>query len=129
MSLQYCVAVFLLEGKALVEQFAEEKVSDSEVLELAKRVEILLDDEVEKVYPDRFANKVEILLRSGERFETRVDFAKGSSERPMSFEEVAEKFKSLAGRVIAERRIDAIVEAVEKFEKLDDIRELTRLLE
>jgi 2-methylcitrate dehydratase PrpD len=58
MSLQYCVAVFLLEGKALVEQFAEEKVSDPKILELAKRVEILLDDEVERVYPDRFANKV-----------------------------------------------------------------------
>jgi len=27
------------------------------------------------------------------------------------------------------RRMDAIVEAIEKFEKLDDIRTLTRLLE
>jgi 2-methylcitrate dehydratase PrpD len=86
-----------------------------------------LDDEIERVYPERFANKVEILLKSGERLETRVDFAKGSSERPMSFEEVAEKFKSLAGRVIAKRRIDAIVETIEKIEKLDDIKKLTRL--
>jgi 2-methylcitrate dehydratase PrpD len=129
MSLQYSIAVFLLEGKAFVEQFTEEKISDPKILELAKRVEIVLDDEMEKVYPDRFANKVEILLRSGERFETRVDFAKGSSERPMSFEEVAEKFDSLAGRVITKKRIDTIVETIEKIEKLDDIRTLTRLLE
>jgi 2-methylcitrate dehydratase PrpD len=129
MSLQYSMAVFLLEGKAHAEQFTEEKISDPKILELAKRVEIVLDDEIEKIYPERFANKVEILLKSGERFETRVDFAKGSSERPMSFEEVAEKFESLAGRVIAKKRIDAIVEAIEKIEKLDDIRTLTRLLE
>jgi 2-methylcitrate dehydratase PrpD len=129
MSLQYTIAVFLLEGKALVEQFTEEKISDPKILELANRVEIVLDDEVEKVYPDRFANKVEILLRSGARFETRVDFAKGSSERPMSFEEVAEKFESLAGRVITKKRIDTIVETIEKIEKLVDIRGLTRLLE
>ena len=129
MSLQYTIAVFLLEGKALVEQFTEEKISDPKILELANRVEIVLDDEVEKVYPDRFANKVEILLRSGERFETRVDFAKGSSERPMSFEEVAEKFESLAGRVITQQQIDTIVETIEKIEKLVDIRRLTRLLE
>ena len=129
MSLQYSTAVFLLEGKALVEQFSDEKISDPKILELAKRVEVVLDDEIEKIYPERFANKVEILLKSGERFETRVDFAKGSSERPMSFEEVAEKFESLAGRVIAKRRIDAIVETIEKIEKLDDIRKLTRLLE
>jgi 2-methylcitrate dehydratase PrpD len=129
MSLQYTIAVFLLEGKALVEQFTEEKISDPKILELANRVEVVLDDEVEKVYPDRFANKVEILLRSGERFETRVDFAKGSSERPMSFEEVAGKFESLAGRVITKKRIDTIVETIEKIEKLVDIRGLTRLLE
>ena len=129
MSLQYSMAVFLLEGKALVEQFSEEKISDPKILELARRVEIVLDDEIEKCYPERFANKVEILLKSGARFETRVDFAKGSSEKPMSFEEVAEKFESLAGRVIAKKRIDAIVEAIEKIEKLDDIRTLTRLLE
>jgi 2-methylcitrate dehydratase PrpD len=129
MSLQYSLAVFLLEGRALAEQFTEEKISDPRILDLAKRVEIVLDDEIERVYPERFANKVEILLKSGERFKTRVDFAKGSSERPMSFEEVAEKFESLAGRAVAKRRIDAIVETIEKIEKLDDIRGLTRLLE
>jgi 2-methylcitrate dehydratase PrpD len=129
MSLQYGMAVFILEGKAFAEQFTEEKISDPKILELARRVEIVLDDEIEKVYPERFANKVEILLKNGERFETRVDFAKGSSERPMSFEEVAGKFKSLAERLIAKKRIDAIVETIEKFEKLDDIRTLTRLLE
>lgn len=129
MSLQYSLAVFLLEGKALVEQFTEEKVSHPKILELAKRVEIVLDDEIEKVYPERFANKVEILLRGGERFEKRVDFAKGSSERPMSFEEVAGKFESLASQGIGKKRINAIVETIEKIDKLDDIRRLTRLLE
>jgi 2-methylcitrate dehydratase PrpD len=129
MSLQYSLAVFLLDGKALLEQFTEERISDPKVLELAKRVEIVLDDEMEQVYPERFASKVEILLKSGQRFERRVDFAKGSSERPMSFQEVAEKFESLAGRVIAKKRIDAIVETIEKIEKLHDIRTLTRLLE
>jgi len=38
-------------------------------------------------------------------------------------------FESLAGRMIAKKRIDAIVETIEKIEKLDDIRTLTRLLE
>jgi len=37
-------------------------------------------------------------------------------------------FENLAGRVIAKKRIDAIVETIEKIEKLDDIRTLIRLL-
>ena len=35
-------------------------------------------------------------------------------------------FESLAGRVISKKRIDAIVETIEKIEKLDDIRILYR---
>jgi hypothetical protein len=35
-------------------------------------------------------------------------------------------FESLAGRVISKKRIDVIVETIEKIEKLDDIRILYR---
>jgi len=128
MSLQYIVAVALLEGKALLEQFEEEKIRDSKILDLAKRVGVVLDEDIEKVYPERYANKVEVILKNGKRFETRVDFAKGSSENPMSFGQVTEKFESLASKVVAKDRIDTIVEYVERIEKVDDIRKFTRLL-
>jgi 2-methylcitrate dehydratase PrpD len=128
MSLQYIMAVAILEGKALLEQFSEDKIADPKILEFAKRVEIVLDDEIEKVYPSQFANKVEVILKNGKRFETRVDFARGSSENPMSFGQVAKKFRSLASQVIAKDRIIAIIEKVEKVERLDDIRNLTQLL-
>jgi 2-methylcitrate dehydratase PrpD len=128
MSLQYIVAVALLEGKAILEQFSEEKISDPKILELAKRVEIVLDPEIEKVYPEKFANKVEIILNNGKKFEARVDFPTGSPENPMSFDQVVEKFESLANKVVTKDRIDTIVEYVERIEKLDDIRKFTRLL-
>jgi len=128
MSLQYIIAVSLLEGKALVEQFSEDKIADPRILALARRVEILLDDGIEKVYPDRYANKVEVVLRNGERFETRIDFPTGSSENPMTFSQVVEKFESLASHVVRKDRIDAIIKKVDGVEKLDDIRDLTQLL-
>ena len=128
MSLQYIIAVSLLEGKALVKQFSEDKIADPRILALARRVEILLDDGIEKVYPDRYANKVEVVLRNGERFETRIDFPTGSSENPMTFSQVVEKFESLASHVVRKDRIDAIIKKVDGVEKLDDIRDLTQLL-
>jgi 2-methylcitrate dehydratase PrpD len=128
MSLQYCMAVVLLEGQALLDQFNEGKISDPKILELAKRVEIVLDPEIEKIYPATFANKVEILLNNGKKFEARIDFPSGSPENPMSFDQVVGKFESLANKVVAKDRIDAIIESVERIEKLDDIRKLTRLL-
>jgi 2-methylcitrate dehydratase PrpD len=128
MSLQYIVAVTLLEGAALLEQFAEEKIADPRVLELARRVEIVADSEIDRVYPERYANRVEIILRDGRRFETRVDDAKGSSERPLSLPEVAAKFRSLSAAEISPQQADQVIATVAKLEELNDIRILTRLL-
>jgi 2-methylcitrate dehydratase PrpD len=128
MSLQYIVAVSLMDGAALLEQFSETRISETQVMALAKRVEIVTDPEMEKLYPGRYANKVEIFLKGGQRFEERIDFARGSVEFPMGFSEIAEKFRSLAGPVIGADRVDALIETVEGLELLDDIRELTRML-
>jgi len=128
MSLQYCVAVSLLEGKALVEQFSEEKISDPEILNLASRVEVILDPEIDRLYPERFASKVEVVLNNGKRFETRVDSPRGSPEKTMTFGEVASKFKSLAGGVMSEDQMEAVIERVGRIEQLGDIRDLTEVL-
>jgi 2-methylcitrate dehydratase PrpD len=128
MSLQYIVAVTLLEGAALLEQFAEEKIADPRVLELARRVEIVADPEIDRVYPERYANRVEIILRDGRRFETRVDDAKGSTERPLSLTEVAAKFRSLSAAELSPQQADKVIEIIANLEQLEDIRVLTRLL-
>jgi len=128
MSLQYIVAVTLLEGAALLEQFAEEKIADPRVLDLARRVEIVADPEIDRLYPKRYANRVEIILKDGRRFETRVDDAKGSIARPLSLPEVAVKFRSLAARQLSPQEADQVIETVANLEQLEDIRVLTRLL-
>jgi 2-methylcitrate dehydratase PrpD len=128
MSLQYIVAVTLLEGAPLLEQFTEEKIADPRVLDLARRVQIVADPEIDRVYPERYANRVEVILKDGRRFETRVDYAKGSSERPLSLPEVAAKFRSLAAGELSPQQAEQVIEAIANLEKLEDIRVLTRLL-
>lgn len=128
MSLQYIVAVSLLDGAAMLEQFTDARISEAQVMALARRVEVVTDPEMDRLYPGRYANKVEILLKDGQRFEARVDFARGSAESPMDFPEVAAKFRSLAACAMTEGRAGKLVETVENLERLDDIRELTRLL-
>ncbi|MFH2076407.1 MAG: MmgE/PrpD family protein [Pseudomonadota bacterium] len=128
MSLQYIVAVSLLDGAAMLEQFSDTRISEPQVMALAGRVEVVMDPEMDELYPGRYANKVEIFLKDGQRFEARIDFARGSAESPMDFSEVAGKFRSLAGPVIAGDRVERLAETVERLEMLDDIRELTCLL-
>jgi 2-methylcitrate dehydratase PrpD len=128
MSLQYITAVALLEGGALLEQFSEAKIVDPRVLALARQVEVVMDPDIDKVYPKRYPNRVEIILKNGNRFETQIDYPKGSVEQPMSFDDVTDKFRSLAGYAVTAAQAECIIEQVERLEKLKDIRKLTRLL-
>jgi 2-methylcitrate dehydratase PrpD len=128
MSLQYIVAVTLLEGAALLEQFSEKKIVDPRVRELARRVEVTVDPDIDRLYPERYANRVEIVLRDGRRFETRVDYPKGSTGRPLSLPEVAEKFRSLTAGALSPAQADQIIATVGHLEQTEDIRDLTRLL-
>jgi aconitate decarboxylase len=117
-----------LEDAALLAQFSEKKLADPQVLELARRVEVVEDPDINRVYPERYANRVEIVLRDGRRFETRVDYAKGSTGQPLSLPEVAEKFRSLAAGELSPAQAYQIVATVGQLEQIDDIRDLTRLL-
>jgi 2-methylcitrate dehydratase PrpD len=83
---------------------------------------------IDRWYPERYANRVEVVLKNGQRFETRIDFARGSVERPIAFPEAVEKFRSLAGYAFTVERAERIIEAVERTEALDNVRDLTGLL-
>lgn len=128
MSLRYCIAAFLHDGQLLLDQFTEKKVLDSEISELSKRVEIVLDPEIERAYPERFASKVEFVLNNGEKLEVRVDFPIGSFESPMSFSQAAEKFRSLARERLSGGQMEEIAAIVQDFEKQEDIRRFTEIL-
>jgi 2-methylcitrate dehydratase PrpD len=58
----------------------------------------------------------------------RMDFPKGSAEQPMSFDEVAAKFRSLASFAVTRDRADRIIDTVNRLEKLPSIRILRDLL-
>lgn len=128
MSLQYIVAVAILEGAALLEQFAERKIADPDLVALAARVRVLVDPDIDRLYPERFPNRVEIVLKDGRRLETRIDFPKGSNEKPMSFDEVGEKFRSLTVDSMPKRQGIRVMEAVGKLERLENIKSLAQLL-
>jgi 2-methylcitrate dehydratase PrpD len=128
MSLQYCIAVALLEGQVLLGQFTREKISDQKILEFAKQIEIVVDPEIDQVYPEKFAGKVELVLKNGKSLIARVDFPTGSPENPMSFQQVVDKFKSQASGPLTEGRINAIIEKVDRIETLANVGEFTQLL-
>ncbi len=128
MSLQYIVAVTLIDGAALPAQFAESRLADPAVLDLARRVRIEVDPDIDRLYPARYANRVAITLKDGRRAAARVDQARGATTRPLDLTEVAAKFAGLSAGALSRDQADRVVAAVGHLETIEAIGDLTRLL-
>jgi 2-methylcitrate dehydratase PrpD len=128
MSMKYCLARALLDGMLYVNQFSQEKLSDPAALELAERVHFVLDEEIDKIYPREFPGMVEIFMKNGKKYKTRVDMPKGSLQNPLSWLDVQEKFSMLSVPVLGPEKAAAIIERVENMETVTDVKELTALL-
>jgi 2-methylcitrate dehydratase PrpD len=128
MSLQYIVAVSLTDGAALLDQFTEDRITDSGLLDLARRVTIVVDPEIDVLYPRAFANRVEVILKNGRRLETRIDHPKGSTAHPMAFADVADKFRGLASRTVSPDTVEQIIDRIRILENEPRIRNLSALL-
>jgi 2-methylcitrate dehydratase PrpD len=96
MSLRFNVAVALVDGQALIEQFTEARIEDPLVCDLASRVEVEVDPEMDAIYPGRYAGIVTIVLDDGRQFRRRVDDPKGMPENRMTADDLDAKFLSLA---------------------------------
>src|SRR5438874_2884149 len=95
-SMEFCVAVLLLYGKATVVEFQDEVVNRPEVQAMLQRVTFYVDPDAEKAGFDKMTTILRIHLKHGRTFSGRADFGKGSPADPMSYEEVAEKFRGNA---------------------------------
>lgn len=95
MSIPYSVAIALATGKAGIAEFADPYVSDASVLNLTKQVDIIPDDELSKLVPDKRVAVVEALMKDGRMLSERVEYPKGEPENPLSPEESFAKFLSM----------------------------------
>ena len=96
MSIPYSVAVALYSGKADIEEFEIDRIKNSDVLSLAKKVKVAADDELTSLFPQKSAAIVELVTNDGASFVERVDYPKGEPENPLSEEEIKDKFMALA---------------------------------
>jgi len=116
MSVPFSVAVAMKTRLASVKEFTSEYYTSSEILNLAKRVEVKEEPGLSQLYPDRRPAIVEIITKGGDTFHERVDYPKGEPENPISDEERKQKFVKLASYCRSEKEIAHIIEIVENAE-------------
>ena len=127
-SMEFCMAILLLYGKADQTIYTDAVANRPEVKNMVERVHFYADAEAEKAGYDKMTTIIRITLKDGRTVSGRADFGKGSPADPMSYDEVAEKFHGCAA--FAEwpsSKATQIVETVRKLETLADVRMLTAL--
>ncbi len=103
-----------------------DKLFDPEIVRLMDRINVVHDPMVEAKYPDKFAGSVTIKAR-GQVFYGFTDLAKGEPEKPLTWEEVVDKFNDLSAVGLNESRRNQIVERVANLETMANIRDLMAL--
>jgi len=127
-SMEFCIAILLIEGKAGLGEFTDAVVNRPDVQAMIDRIHFGVDPEAEKAGYDKMTTILKIHLKDGRVIAGRADFGKGSPANPMSYDEVAEKFHGCADFAQwPTARANKIVDLVRHLEDLEDMRTLTAL--
>jgi 2-methylcitrate dehydratase PrpD len=128
-SLQHKVAVMLID-KAASFQAAHDKarMQDANVLRQRAKVELVPNEELERLYPKR-ETIVEVTLRGGEKLTERVEAVRGTAENPMPRAEVIAKCRDLITPVLGAAVCSRLIEAVMRLERVKNVGEVSALLQ
>ena len=129
MNLPFCVAVLLHDRDFFVDQITEKSIRSDAVLNTANKIEVVEDPEFESLGDEgRHGVNLEVHLQNGTRYSEQILHAKGSDQHPMSKDEILQKFRLLASRVISRPRLEKLEDTLLHLEKLDDARKIAKLL-
>lgn len=128
-SMEFCMAILLLDGRAGLSEFTDAAVERDDVKAMIEKVDFVVDEVAEAAGYHLMTTLIEIELVDGRKISGRADFGKGSPAFPMTYDEVAGKFlenAEFAG--MGRGKAVEVVELVRQLEDLDSLDEVTRRL-
>src|SRR6267154_32525 len=128
-SMEFCLAILLLERKAGLGEFSEKVVRRPDVQEMIRKINFYVDPEAESAGFDKMTSILKIQLKDGRAITGRADFAKGSPANPMTFEEAATKFRGCAEYAgCSKPQAEKIISVVRTLDSVPDVDVLAPLL-
>ncbi|MFC1990336.1 hypothetical protein ACFLVW_07300 [Chloroflexota bacterium] len=123
-SVEFCVAIAFIDGKASLEQFTNERVSDPTVQELISKTKYVHLSEFERTQ----MGEIVVKLRDSQCYARKVERAKGTPQNPLSWGGVSRKYYDCAQSSMPKQEIDHCLEMISKLESIKDITELMNLI-
>jgi 2-methylcitrate dehydratase PrpD len=135
--MEYAMAILLLERAATLTSFTDAVVQRPDVQDMIARVRYSVDPEFNKLELQGASlqamlveqSGLKIYMKSGKVISGVTKPAKGSPENPMTYEEVADKFRGNAEFAKwPKQKADSVIEMVKALETEPDMSRLTAAL-
>ncbi len=126
-SIPFALAVALLYRRIEPEDVSEENLQKPEILELARKVEVVVDQEINSQFPAKTTARVTIHTTRGS-FQTTVEYPRGNPENPLTDDELRAKFRSQTAKIVGEKTCEGLHAAIFDLAHARDVTSLTQLL-
>ncbi len=126
-SMNYCVAVALLNGRLSLSDFTPQAVQRPEVRKLLPKITMTAYEEGAQG-PDptaRLPHKAKITLKNGQTLTGETDWARGTIHNPFEPSDLPEKFRDCCEGFLAPSDFTAVREILENLTALNSVRWLT----
>jgi 2-methylcitrate dehydratase PrpD len=136
-SMEFAMAILLIDRKATLATFTDAVVLRPEVQDMIHRVRYSVDPEFNKLELQGASLQailveqsiLKIYMKDGRVISGRTEPAKGSPENPMTYEEVADKFRGNAEFAKwPKQKAESVIEQVKSLETAPDMNRLTAAL-
>ncbi len=128
-SMEFCMALALLERKVELPQFKDGKVQDPKIQRIIEKTTFAIRPDLSTIENSgNPSTTVKIFMKDGRSFTKTVDEAKGTSGNPLTPEEVRNKYRQCVKGIQPKREAEKTIEIVENLETLKKITTLTDLL-
>lgn len=125
----FMVSAIALRRKAGIHEFNDEFVQSAPVQALMRKVERILDPEIEAKGWEKIRSTVEVDLVDGRKLVEHADERyRGGPDLPFTREELYEKWSDCASLVLPKAAVDEVFELVENLERVADVAQLVRAL-
>jgi 2-methylcitrate dehydratase PrpD len=128
-SLQHLMAVMLLDKTVSFKSAHDEaRMKDPAILKERAKVNLVHDEELEKLMPRRVAI-VEVTLNDGKMLSERVETVRGTAGNPMTREEMIAKARDLIVPVLGAEKFQKLTDSIFGLENVKSVLELRPLLQ
>jgi 2-methylcitrate dehydratase PrpD len=122
-SLEYCIAVALLDGQAQLKQFSADRIQETAVQQLLRKVKYAHPARMGMGLGDEPC-EMQVTLSDGNTYLRKERKPKGTPENPLSREETAQKFMGCVEGRLSASNAGRAIEQVYNLESVEDITQL-----